>query len=221
MTPPAPLTLKVCGMTRQEDVDCAAQAGARMCGFIFHPASPRCCGVERAASLRSSSLIRVGVFVEQSPEEIRDIMTAAQLNMAQLHGPRDAVFTAECARLLGAKRIIRVFWPQRHRTRAGLEDHMRAHAPYCAYFLLDAGQQGGGSGTPLRWAALRQLDAPRPWLLAGGLGPDNALEAAQACSPAGLDFNSGVESAPGQKNHAKLRAALAAGTSYSKDTHHA
>ena len=208
----AALLVKICGITRQQDADAAVAAGADMCGFIFHEGSPRCCTPEQVAALHTPGLRRVGVFVGQSPREVRHIMQEARLDMAQLHGPQNPMHTADCARLLGAENIIRVFWPQRHPSRADMEEHLRGHSRHCAYFLLDAGQQGGGSGKPLRWQALRGLDSPRPWLLAGGLGPHNAAEALALglAGLAGLDFNSGVEEAPGSKSAAKIQAAVAA-----------
>lgn len=205
------LLLKVCGITREEDARAAAEAGAHWCGFIFHAPSPRGCSAPQAAAIRTPGLARVGVFVDQDAGAIREIMDAARLDMAQLHGGRDAAFTAECARLIGARRLIRAFWPQRHPSITDLEEHMKAHAPCCAFFLLDAGADGGGSGRSLEWAALRGLEAPRPWLLAGGLNADNVVEALRQCAPGGLDFNSGVEEAPGRKDARKIRAALTAG----------
>nr|MDE7240631.1 phosphoribosylanthranilate isomerase [Desulfovibrio sp.] len=80
----------------------------------------------------------------------------------------------------------------------------------CAWFLLEAGKMGGGSGRPQDWTRLAGLSSPRPWLLAGGLTPLNAASAVAACAPDGLDFNSGVEEAPGKKSPDLLAAAVAA-----------
>lgn len=81
-----------------------------------------------------------------------------------------------------------------------LERDMARYADLCAFMLLDSGTSGGGHGTSLDFAALARLKAPRPWLLAGGLSPDNAALAVEQAQPDGLDVNSGVESAPGVKN---------------------
>lgn len=204
------MRVKFCGLTRQEDVDRAVALGADMLGFIFHARSPRAVQPEQVARLRSGGLARVGVFVEQDSEAIADIMRRARLDYAQLHGAQD---DDACARRIGAERIIRVFWPQRH---AGLDDLLRAMrtaAPACAWYLLDAGLQGGGSGKTLNWqdlAALSRADLPRPWLLAGGLDPAGVAQALTCCRPDGLDINSGVEDAPGIKNHEKMAAVLRA-----------
>lgn len=203
------MLIKFCGLTRQEDVDQAAQLGAAMCGFIFHPRSPRGVTPALAAALESGSMLRVGVFVEQGAEEILRVMEEARLDMAQLHGRQ----SIECARSIGAKRVIRVLWPDRYTHRALLYNALQRHADACAYYLLDAGVRGGGSGRRLDWSDLGSLRPPRPWLLAGGLTPANVGQAVSMCLPEGVDLNSGVENAPGQKNRDKMAAAFAAANS--------
>lgn len=208
----APLLIKICGITRQKDADAAVAAGADMCGFIFHEGSPRHCTAARAADIATPNLRRVGVFVGQDALTVRDIMREAKLDMAQLHGPQGPMHTADCARLVGTENIIRVFWPQKHPSRADLEEHFHGHSRHCTCFLLDAGQGGGGSAKALRWQALRGLTSPKPWLLAGGLSPANATEvlSLNLTGLMGLDFNSGVEDQPGQKNSEKIHAAVRA-----------
>ena len=87
---------------------------------------------------------------------------------------------------------------------------MERHAHAAGMFLLDAGTSGGGSGQRVDGEGLRGLHAPRPWLLAGGLTPENVREAVEACAPHGVDFNSGLESEPGRKDPSRIRAALTA-----------
>lgn len=200
------MRIKVCGLTRQSDVDAAARLGASFCGFIFHPASPRSISPAAAAALESGGMARVGVFVGQGAEEILAIMAEARLDYAQLHGGQDRA----CAERIGPARVIRVLWPERYAGRAELVADMAAHAGSCALFLLEAGKAGGGSGRPQDWTRLAGLASPRPWLLAGGLSPLNTAAAVAACAPDGLDFNSGVEEAPGKKSPELLAAALAA-----------
>lgn len=200
------MLIKICGLTRQEDLDLASRLGAQFCGFIFHPKSPRYAAPEQVGRLESGSMLRVGVFVEQEAEEILRIMEAARLDLAQLHGRQ----SLECARKVGAKRVIRVIWPDRYAHRALLHAELHKHAQACAYYLLDAGTAGGGSGRRLEWQDLSGLRPPRPWLLAGGLNAGNVRQALSRCAPQGVDFNSGVEDAPGLKNAHKLRASVAA-----------
>ena len=141
------MLIKFCGLTRQEDVDHAASLGAAMCGFIFHPRSPRGVTVAQAAALDSGAMLRVGVFVNQGADEIRRIMDEARLDYAQLHGHQ----SVECARAIGAERVIRVLWPDRYTHRALLYNDLQRNAEACAYYLLDAGLKGGGSGHKLDW----------------------------------------------------------------------
>lgn len=197
---------KICGLGRQEDVDHAARLGARMCGFIFHPKSPRRVTPAQAAALESHGMLRVGVFVEQNAEEILRIMSEARLDLAQLHGRQ----SVSCARAVGAGRVIRVIWPDRHMHRALLHNELQKHAETCSWYLLDAGLAGGGSGKRLEWQDLYGLRAPHPWLLAGGLNAGNVGRALSQCAPDGVDFNSGIEDAPGRKNPEKMAAAIQA-----------
>lgn len=96
--------------------------------------------------------------------------------------------------------MIRVLWPQRYGDTAALEVAAGQYADNCALYLLDAGRSGGGSGHTLAWKKLGGLRLPHPWLLAGGMSPANFRQALTACRPDGVDCNSGVEDAPGQKD---------------------
>lgn len=203
------MLLKFCGMTRQEDLYTASRLGAHWCGFIFHESSPRHVSPQNAALLESVNLKRVGVFVRQGLDEIRAIMHEARLDYAQLHGEQSVA----CAQALGASRVIRVLWPTRYDSPAALQEAMLRFAPTCAFYLLDAGKQGGGKGITLNWEVLALVRPPHPWLLAGGLCAANVVTAIRACHPGGVDFNSGVEDAPGRKNSQAMEAAVAAITS--------
>lgn len=198
------LVVKVCGLTRAEDVIGCAEAGADLVGCIFAAQSPRRVTPAQAAALPRTAAKRVGVFVEQTVPEILAIMDEAALDLAQLHGDH----TPEDCRAIGPTRVIRTFWPNRYPDLPGLAAAMAAYAGAVRYALLDAGSGGGGHGRTLDWAALAGLDAPMPWLLAGGLGPDNVAEAVAAARPHGVDLNSGVEASPGLKELAKVRRCL-------------
>lgn len=204
--------IKVCGLTREEDVRLCLELGIGFTGFIFAPGSPRRVSPEAASRLPSGNAARVGVFVNQTLDEVRRVMSFAGLDYAQLHGNEDTDF----CRALGPERVIRVLWPERLLPRRGEGDGLSgeallealrrecaAYADACALFLLDAGSGGGGSGRVLPWSLLAGFSPPRPWLLAGGIGPLNAAKAFAACVPFGVDCNSAVESAPGIKD-AKL-----------------
>jgi len=197
--------IKVCGMTRAEDLKACREAGVDLTGFIFHPESPRHVTPEQAAGLPRAGL-RVGVFVSQSAEEVREIMNTADLDLAQLHGKQDEEF----CRAVGKERVIRVFWPAGYDSVKELNRDLTRFAPVCRMFLLDSGTGGGGHGTAIDWSGLQGLETERPWLLAGGLTPGTVAEALRTCSPDGLDLNSGLESSPGCKEVELLRTAVKA-----------
>lgn len=202
--------IKICGMREQADLDLAAALGVDLCGFIFAPQSPRAVTPERAAALDSGGMLRVGVFVTDDMRFIEETARTARLDRIQLHGDQSMTCANRLSRTLGTGRLVRVLWPERYADRAALEDAMNRHAPSAGMFLLDAGVSGGGSGKRIGGGRLRGLNAPRPWLLAGGLTPENVKEAVADCVPDGVDFNSGIESEPGRKNPSRMRAALAA-----------
>ena len=196
--------VKICGMTRPEDVIGCAEAGADLLGFIFAAKSPRRLTAAQAAALPRTTAKRVGVFVEQTLDEVLAVMDAADLDFAQLHGGQDATF----CRAVGPQRVIRAFWPQKHPDTASLAAEVQRFAGAIRYALLDAGTSGGGHGVSLPFAPLAEFSPSMPWLLAGGPGPDNVAEAVAQARPHGVDLNSGVESSPGLKELAKVRRSL-------------
>lgn len=212
------LLIKICGLRTQEAADAAAGIvdgkegfpAADLAGFIFHSSSPRAVDVDTAAGIRTYGLRRVGVFVKQHGPEILDIMQRATLHIAQLHGNQDPADMAWLCSRLGREHIIRVIWPERYSSQEGLVAAMKEAAHYAGLLLLDAGSNGGGSGTTLNWNLLQSLADVPPWLLAGGLTPGNVSGAVRQCHPNGVDLNSGLESAPGQKDPQRIRAALSA-----------
>ena len=121
-----------------------------------------------------------------------DIMKTARLEFAQLHGAH----SLDCARRIGPEKVIRVLWPDRYESVDALQREMELWADSCAWFLLDAGTQGGGHGVSLDWTSLASLSSPRPWFLAGGLSSASLNRALEQCSPDGIDLNSGVEATP-------------------------
>lgn len=196
--------VKVCGITRQQDADLCVNLDVDLIGFVFHPESPRCMSIEAVAAIETPGLMRVGVFVDQTADEVRRTMQFAKLDVAQLHGGQDEEF----CRKVGKKRVIKVFWPDQYESRAGLEADMERFAHCSRFMLLDAGKSGGGSGATLEWSKLAGLKGVKTWFVAGGLGPDNLAQAVRSCNPCGVDLNSGVESAPGIKDEERLRACI-------------
>ena len=200
---PARALIKICGLTNQADLDAVVRLRFDFAGFIFAGASPRRVTPEHAATMHSQGIKRVGVFVEQRPEEILHIMRTARLDYAQLHGEHGP----EVCAALAPYGVIKVFWPERYTDATALEEDMHRFAEYTDFFLLDAGQGGGGSGHSFAWKRVQTCAPPRPWFLAGGIAPENALAALALPLPhrVGLDVNSGVEIRPGEKDLQKLQ----------------
>lgn len=196
--------VKVCGMTLPEQVAALDELGVDFLGFIFAAKSPRRVTPEQVAAMPRTRAKRVGVFVEQTADQMNRIMDQAGLDLAQLHGGQDEAF----CRAVGADRVVKVFWPKRHPSLEALLEEMERFKNNCAMMLLDSGTSGGGHGVSLDFSMLSGLRPPRPWLLAGGLGPENAAQALRQARPSGLDLNSGVESSPGVKDIRKVEQAL-------------
>ncbi|HHQ4487935.1 TPA: bifunctional indole-3-glycerol-phosphate synthase TrpC/phosphoribosylanthranilate isomerase TrpF [Aeromonas hydrophila] len=200
---------KVCGLTRAEDAAAAHQAGAVFGGLIFVAKSPRYVDIPAArAVMAGAPLSYVGVFRNAQPATIAKTVEALGLAAVQLHGDEDAAYIEGLRALLPAGCQI---WKA---VGVSLGKESGEPLPALDYpadrLLLDTkvGSQSGGTGQAFDWALLAHLDKAK-LMLAGGLNPDNALQAAQV-GCLGLDFNSGVESAPGQKDTHKLAAAFAA-----------
>ena len=197
--------IKICGITRVEDGLAAAEAGADAVGFMFYAGSPRCLTPSAAASISHALppfVTRVGVFVNASPAEVTATLAACPLDALQFHGEEPPDF---CQRF--GRRVIRAF---RIRDPQSLE---QLPSYQVDAWLLDAFVEGqrGGTGQVFNWNLAVQAKAlGRPIILAGGLNPQNVGEAVRAVRPYGVDVSSGVESSPGRKDSALIRALVRA-----------
>jgi phosphoribosylanthranilate isomerase len=200
---------KICGITHLDDALAALDAGADMLGFNFYPPSPRY--IERTTCIRLVEAIRsrglaatlVGVFVNTPPAEVNRILDECGLDLAQLSGDEPP---ADLARL--GERGFKAIRP-RDVAEARILAVPYAHRSAPPGLLVDASVgagQFGGTGRPGDWAAARVLAAQHPILLAGGLKPENVAAAVAAVQPWGVDVASGVESSPGRKDEAKMKA---------------
>jgi phosphoribosylanthranilate isomerase len=195
-----PVKLKICGITRLEDARIAANLGADGLGFIFYPKSPRYITPANARAIIDTLppfVTRVGVFVDQTPEEIMAIVNVAGVNAVQLHGAEPP----EIARRLPLP-VIKAFGVQH-----GFNLGVLADYPVAAC-LLDTWDTtlAGGTGKSFDWSVARQaVDSGATVILAGGLGPSNLTEALGVVRPYAVDVNSGVEVRPGEKNPNKIR----------------
>jgi phosphoribosylanthranilate isomerase len=194
--------IKFCGVTRDADAELAVSLGAWAVGLIMWPGSPRAVSLERAAELAASLKRRcevVGVFVEPTLEELTASAEAAEFTILQLHGREGPRFCAEAARRTGC----RVIKAARVRGRADIQA-LRAYRT--DFHLLDSHQPGspGGNGEVFNWALVSGRQKV-PLILAGGLTAENVAEAITAVRPFAVDVASGVESAPGRKDHERMR----------------
>jgi phosphoribosylanthranilate isomerase len=211
---PAP-KIKFCGITRREDADAAVAAGAWALGLIQWPQSRRRCrltdAVEIAAVHRRHVQI-VGVFVNPTLDHVVRVADEVGLTMLQFHGDEGPVFCTEAARRTGC----RVIKAARVRSRADIQ----ALAPFRTDFhLLDSHVPGlpGGTGETFAWELARggapsgpRVRARIPVILSGGLTPENVDQAISVVHPYAVDVASGVESAPGIKDHEALEGFAAA-----------
>jgi phosphoribosylanthranilate isomerase len=193
--------LKVCGVTSLEDARAAIDCGAEYLGFNFYAKSPRYIGPPSARAIIErlpGDIICVGVFVNESrPEDVVEILRASGARMAQLHGDESPDYCAG----VGAERVIKAL-------RVGDDFDPRRVLDYPASaILLDAfdAKLYGGTGKTANWAIAREAARLTRIFLAGGLSPDNIVEAIRAVGPFAADVNSGVESAPGRKDASKLQ----------------
>lgn len=199
----APLRVKICGITQPAQGRSIAQLGVSALGFICVAASPRYVAPAQIRAIvealpPEAPVDRVGVFVDATLEEIQQVVAIAQLTAVQLHGNESP---DGCQRVREALPHIELIKALRVRDAATL-DLAHRYAPHIDTLLLDAYHPHlyGGTGATLDWAMLRDFDPGCPWLLAGGLTPDNVQHALRATHPHGIDLSSGVERSPGDKD---------------------
>lgn len=194
--------LKICGITSIEDARAAIECGAEYLGFNFYPKSPRYISPQSVRAIIEQlpdEIISVGVFVnEATPEDVVEILKTSGAKMAQLHGDESPDY---CARV-GAERVIKAL-----RIGADFNPRHVLNFPATAV-LLDAydAKLYGGTGKTTNWEAAREAAKLTKIFLAGGLSPENVVEAIRAVEPFAADLNSGVEISPGRKDAIKLQA---------------
>lgn len=193
--------VKVCGVTRLEDAKLAADLGASAIGFVFWPKSPRYVEPERARAIAAAlprTVVCVGVFVDQAVEEMQRIASGVPLGALQLHGAESPLIAAALLQpVIKAVPVTNGFAPE------SLDVW-----PSEVTVLLDAHDpiKRGGTGRTIDWRAAAGAAGRRPIMLSGGLTPDNVREAIETVRPYAIDVSSGVETSPGLKDPAKLRA---------------
>jgi phosphoribosylanthranilate isomerase len=200
--------IKFCGITRLEDAELAVSLGAWAIGLILWPQSKRAC--DPAVGVQISNAVRrkvevVGVFVNQSLDEVAALADMLHLSVVQLHGDEGPAYANEVARRTGAK----VIKAQSVRLAS---DVIAVQAFHTDFHLLDTHRDGlrGGTGETFDWAMLARRTSKVPLILSGGLTPENVAGAIEAVRPWGVDVASGVEASPGVKDPEKMKAFAAA-----------
>ncbi|MEF8721708.1 MULTISPECIES: phosphoribosylanthranilate isomerase [Candidatus Accumulibacter] len=196
--------LKICGLTRREDLLCAVDAGADALGLVFYPPSPRFVDLPTAAALAGAVppfISIVGLFVNAEPLQVRATLAALPIHLLQFHGDEDEAYCRQFERpYIKAARV-----------RPGMDlIQYAAGFPSAQAILLDAFVDGyGGGGKVFDWALVPD-SLGKPLILSGGLDADNVAAAVRRLRPAAVDVSSGVEASKGIKDGAKIRAFAAA-----------
>jgi phosphoribosylanthranilate isomerase len=199
------MRVKICGITKPEQGQAIAQLGATSLGFICVQASPRYVTPRQIRAVVEQLLVSVdciGVFANADCEQICQIVTEAGLSAVQLHGNESPQFCRTLRQSLPGIEILKAL---RVKTQECLE-RAGTYASCVDTLLLDAyhPQLLGGTGKTLEWVMLQQFCPSVPWFLAGGLAPDNILDALSMLQPDGIDLSSGVERSPGDKDLDKV-----------------
>ena len=187
--------IKLCGLSREEDITVANMLKPDFVGFVFAKKSKRHVSRDKAAILKRNldpEILSVGVFVDDAPEIVAGYLEDGLIDIVQLHGNEDNAYI-ETLRKYTAKPVIKAF---RVREEKNLSE---AEASSADYVLLDS---GAGDGKTFDWSLIREFN--RPYFLAGGLTPDNVAEAIAILKPFAVDVSSGIET-DGIKDAAKMK----------------
>lgn len=206
MSAPRRIRIKICGMTRLADALCAVDAGVDALGFIFFEKSPRAITPQAAREIikqLSPFVDVVGVFVDEELQRIAGIVQECGLGYVQLHGSESPAYCRELATLVAPCQILKAVRVGEQTT---AEDVALYHDCVRGY-LLDTYQKNnvGGTGQTFDWTIIDRLQIKKTFLLAGGLDIDNIRAALERVRPYGVDANSGLEDAPGLKNHTLIQ----------------
>ncbi|MEL7280391.1 MAG: phosphoribosylanthranilate isomerase [Pseudomonadota bacterium] len=205
--------VKICGLTQSEHVTDAVAAGADYLGFNFFPKSPRFVSFDTAAGLMASvpeHVLNVALVVNENDKTLAALVETAKPNILQLHGSETPSRVAEVKARFGLPVMKAI----------GIADaddlpQIEAFAPVVDHLLIDAkppkgSDRPGGNAVTFDWTLLAGRDISVPWLLAGGLVPENVAEAIARTGARQVDVSSGVESAPGIKDAGRMRAFITA-----------
>ncbi|WP_170404954.1 phosphoribosylanthranilate isomerase [Ruegeria arenilitoris] len=208
------ISVKICGLTAPEHVRAAVEAGARYIGFNFFPKSPRYAPIAQAAALASDvpvGVAKVALAVNFSDAQLDEIVAGVPLDMLQLHGAESPERVAEVKSRFGLP-VIKAIGVAEAEDLAAID----LYSDVADQLLVDAkppknSDLPGGNGLPFDWRLLAGRKYWRtPWMLSGGLNPDNVAEAIRMTGAKQVDVASGVESAPGVKDPGLIRSFIEA-----------
>lgn len=202
------IRVKICGISTDDALAAAADAGADYVGFNFFPPSPRAVTPERAAALsraRPGGPARVGLFVDPTDDEVEAVLAVVPLDILQIHAAPARAAALQARFDVPAWAVVGV---------ANAAD-LPSAVPGVAGLLLDAkappdAALPGGNAKTFDWSVLRGWTIPTPWMLAGGLTPDNVADAIRTSGVTAVDVSSGVESSRGVKDAGLIRAFITA-----------
>jgi phosphoribosylanthranilate isomerase len=207
------VTAKICGLKTPEAVAAAIDGGASLVGFVFYGRSPRCVDPATVKQLEAhvpSSVQKVGLLVDESDERIAEILGTCDLDLLQLHGHETPERVAAIRSRFGRKVIKAIPVSE-----AADLDRAAQYETVADYLMFDAkppksmaNALPGGNALSFDWALLADRRFKLPWFLAGGLTPDNLIEAVRISGAPMVDVSSGVEDRPGEKNLSKIKAFL-------------
>lgn len=200
--------IKLCGLSRPQDILAANALRSEYIGFVFAPKSPRYVSFQQAGKLKElleKNIQAVGVFVKEKPEIVAELLNQGVIDLAQLHGGEDEDYICRLRRLT-KKPIIQAFsialrdGPAAAEEILAEEEIAAAEKSSADYVLLDSGK--GGTGKVFNWECIRGIK--RPYFLAGGLEPGNVADAIKRIRPYGVDVSSGIET-DGRKDEKRWR----------------
>ncbi|MBW7469981.1 phosphoribosylanthranilate isomerase [Marinobacter sp. F4218] len=191
--------VKICGLTRVEDIEAAVKAGADALGLVFYEPSPRSVSIVQAAELARhvpAFVSVVGLFVNPTKDEVREVLDRVPLDLLQFHGDESAEFCAQ----FGRRWIKAIRVRQGREIQAAFTDYSQASG-----LLVDAWDPDrfGGTGQSFNWDLIPS-DRPMPLILAGGLSSDNVSRAVEQVKPWAVDVSGGVEQSKGIKDIEKI-----------------
>jgi len=203
------VSVKICGLSDERGLTAAAESGAAFVGFVFHRRSPRFVTLEQAATLVAQvprGVESVGLFVNPTDAELESVLNVARLDMIQLHGKETPARVDEVRLHTGLPAIKAVGISTARDVMAAA-----AYEGHADWLLFDAkppkdATRPGGNAVAFDWTLMKSYTGKTPWMLAGGLTRANVVAAIKASGARAVDVSSGVETQPGVKSPARIRA---------------